>query len=61
MNKLFDLKARCHVIEQLDTNTSKFMPASGIKTLDDLLAAMREGIKEDLSKSNFFKNLFKNS
>lgn len=53
-------KARTY-LEAFNTNTSRFAPASGIKTLDDLLAAMREGIKEDLSKSNFFKNLFKNS
>lgn len=53
-------KARTY-LEDFNTNTSRFAPASGIKTLDDLLAAMREGIKEDPSKSNFFKNLFKNS
>lgn len=53
-------KARTY-LEAFNTNTSRFAPTSGIKTLDDLLAAMREGIKEDPSKSNFFKNLFKNS
>ena len=53
-------KARTY-LEAFNTNPSRCAPAAGIKTLDDLLAAMREGIKEDPSKSNFFKNLFKNS
>ena len=53
-------KARTY-LEAFNTNITRFEQAPGIKTLDDLLVAMRKGIKETPSKSNFFKNLFKNS